>query len=442
MHFFTNLSFQKVENILFYLLVLFLPTQLGKHFWPDFAFIDGIRIDYLSPTIYATDVIIISLFVIWLRRAKPTVNVRYVTFLLFLLVTISFSENPLNGLYSFGKFLEYSFVFIYVAKAIPFVVTMQKLASLLAVGTIGESLLALAQYVHQGSLGGLLYFFGERFFTASTPGIANASLNGELVLRAYGTFPHPNVLAGFLIVSMLLIFFYLYTARKGILRAVATLSLLLGTAALILTLSRIAIALWILFVGALFLVQLFKRKFTKQKKMIMLRWLFLSVALVLVFIHMLAPRFLETSLSEETVTDRQLLTQAAVQMVIERPVMGVGLGNFLSALDESNSPLSSRFLLQPVHNIVLLAFAEIGIVGGEVFVWFLGKSFAGLFKKSNAVSLLPIALCVSAIMLTGMADHYWLTLQQGQLLFAVILGLAWSKPLPVFNLGKGKNTRS
>jgi hypothetical protein len=38
-----------------------------------------------------------------------------------------------------------------------------------------------------------------------------------------------------------------------------------------------------------------------------------------------------------------------------------------------------------------------------------------------------LLLALSAILLTGMFDHYWLTLQQGQLLFAVILGLSWTK---------------
>jgi hypothetical protein len=32
-----------------------------------------------------------------------------------------------------------------------------------------------------------------------------------------------------------------------------------------------------------------------------------------------------------------------------------------------------------------------------------------------------------AIIFTGFFDHYWLTLIQNQLLFVLILGLAWSK---------------
>src|SRR5258708_7366824 len=51
----------KIESLLLCLFFLLLPTQLGKHFWPDFSIVSGIRIDYLSPTVYITDVFLILL---------------------------------------------------------------------------------------------------------------------------------------------------------------------------------------------------------------------------------------------------------------------------------------------------------------------------------------------------------------------------------------------
>src|SRR3989344_696217 len=65
--------FTRVEYILFYLIILFLPTQLGKHFWPDFSIVSGIRVDYLSPTVYFTDVFIFLLFMFWaINRFQKT----------------------------------------------------------------------------------------------------------------------------------------------------------------------------------------------------------------------------------------------------------------------------------------------------------------------------------------------------------------------------------
>src|SRR3990167_1779300 len=54
-----------LEQLIFYLILLFLPTQFGRHFWPSFSFIYGIRVDYLSPILYLTDILIFFLFIFW-----------------------------------------------------------------------------------------------------------------------------------------------------------------------------------------------------------------------------------------------------------------------------------------------------------------------------------------------------------------------------------------
>ena len=37
-------SLKPLEKTLFFLAVLFLPTQLGKHFWPDFSFVYSLQL--------------------------------------------------------------------------------------------------------------------------------------------------------------------------------------------------------------------------------------------------------------------------------------------------------------------------------------------------------------------------------------------------------------
>ena len=63
-----------LSAIFFYLLILFLPTQLGKHFWPNFSYVYGVRIDYLSPTLYFTDILIIGLFLSWILESLVSSN--------------------------------------------------------------------------------------------------------------------------------------------------------------------------------------------------------------------------------------------------------------------------------------------------------------------------------------------------------------------------------
>ena len=56
------------SKLLIWLIVFFLPSQLGLHFWPSFSRAAGIRLDYLSPTLYFVDLLLL-VFVI--STARP-----------------------------------------------------------------------------------------------------------------------------------------------------------------------------------------------------------------------------------------------------------------------------------------------------------------------------------------------------------------------------------
>ncbi len=57
---------QRVQDdivpFILFLFFLLLPTQLGKHFFFPVSFIAGVRIDYLAPTLYTTDILFFLLF--------------------------------------------------------------------------------------------------------------------------------------------------------------------------------------------------------------------------------------------------------------------------------------------------------------------------------------------------------------------------------------------
>lgn len=290
------------------------------------------------------------------------------------------------------------------------------------VGIVGEGLLAVLQVVHQGALQGIWYFLGERYFTAGTPGIANASIHGELILRPYATFPHPNVLAGYMGIALL---FFLITAlfpKKRVYRAVSIAAAVFGCIILVLTLSRVAIVTFFLLTGIILLL-----RFPKQKYVIILLYCVLPMGIFL-FSSFLSGRFFDVQGYMEALGLRDALMQAAWRMILAHPLFGVGLGNFLPTLP---SFLTGRILfgfLQPVHTIFLLVLAETGIIGLGLFIYVLAQalriSFQGWIKQKNMVSHFAFFALV-AICLIGMTDHYFLTLQQGQLLFALVLGLCF-----------------
>ena len=104
-------------------------------------------------------------------------------------------------------------------------------------------------------------------------------------------------------------------------------------------------------------------------------------------------------------THRIELIQSAFKIIKENFWFGVGLNNFIPNLVKVSNTFLNSWELQPVHNIFLLVFSETGIFGLIAFI--------SLFININ----LPLL----AILLTGLNDHYWLTLQQNLLLFTYVV---------------------
>jgi len=436
--FLSNQKLKKSEFILFSLFILFLPTQFGKHFWPGFALVSGIQVDYLSPTLYVTDILVALLFIFFLgeKRYKKISSFSFVLlsiFILFLLFTIFRSHNIFNGLYHLLKFVECAFVAFYVSTTITTQQQIKHLVSLFSFGILFEAFLAICQFIAQGSLGGLLYFLGERTFTSQTPGIANASLDGQLVLRPYATFSHPNVLAGFLLICMVFVLFQVISQKYLWQKALSLTSLLLGTAGLLLTMSRGAIVIWFLLLIIIFFIQLKQvSRQQRQSKVLFIIGVLFVFLVMLIFAKPVGIRLLHTNLSEESIVQRETLVSASGQLLQKSPFFGVGFGNFLPSLATIQKPLSVITYLQPVHNIFLLVLVETGAVGFGFLLGFVIKTYAHLFLVIRSKVYNPKIFIVYCILLTimlvlGFIDHYWLTLQQGQLLFAVILGLCWTK---------------
>jgi O-antigen ligase len=430
---FWSLNQNKISKLFFYFLIFFLPTQLGKHFWPDFSFVYGLRLDYLSPTIYLTDIFIMLIFIFSLPEFFQSIKQIQKKYLFgFALLIISFTlglagaRNYWAGVYGMVKFLEFSFLAYYVSKHYK---NFSKaiLFGCVLLSVIFETSLAFLQYFNQASIGGVFYWLGERSFNAETPGIANASINGQLFLRPYATFSHPNILAGFLVLSML--FLLLFSFRNKLLRSLVLVGIILGTSALLVTLSRTAILLWLIYAIVLFglwMVEKYKkRKFNSHRLVLFVLVIAATTAFVILQNTFIAQRFLETKLSDESLVQRQELITQSLSMFSKSPLLGVGINNYFNNLN-TLSLKENTFLIQPVHNIFLLVLSETGLVGFCFILVAFIKSFLTTFNKKQTGKYLLMMLF--AIIFLGTFDHYFLTLQQGQLLFSLIIGISLSKP--------------
>src|SRR3989344_718467 len=141
------------NNVLLLLFILFLPTQLGKHFFFDFSYLSGVRVDYLAPTIYVTDILAALLLIINFKSFWHFLKQKKILILLAVLfLNILFSRFPLISIYRYVKILELVVIF--------FIFRQARLSSRLLLlgfltGGFFELFLSLAQFTNKHSLQGL-----------------------------------------------------------------------------------------------------------------------------------------------------------------------------------------------------------------------------------------------------------------------------------------------
>lgn len=393
-----------MKYFIFALLILFLPSQLGYHFWPEWSLVQGTRVDYLSPTIYFTDILATTLIVLEIKRLQ--INRKLDLFLVLgMFLNVLFSTHPVISLYAWLKVIEYILVGMVVYKNKD---AFGRLTTQIApVVLIWTSVIALLQWLNSGSLNGIFYLLGERSFTTQTPGIALSKIMNTVSLRPYATLPHPNVLAGVVAVLWLYI---LKTHQKNTLFYVVS---GLSFVTLILTESYSAWIALIVSIGFIFLEKLITPR-------IQLTW---TLFIVSIFTLSLTTLFfvktppLEIAQSNNSRERLELLYLSGISLT-QNPVTGTGLGTFITQIPKNAQLLPAVYRtrstswLQPVHNIPVLLFSETGTVG--------------IVIACMLLTYIPMSAPFVFILETSLFDHYWITLQAPALLFAILVALAYN----------------
>ena len=390
----------------FFLLVVFLPSQIALHFWPDWSLVLGIRVDYLAPTIYLTDIIIFLLLVSWGKEhlkqfsaaLRPKALVIIIFFLYLLLNSLFIAGNQGVAIYKLIKIIEFSLLGVYVSQNW-LVLKQSFFKPALVISLLYTILISLMQFLTGKSIGGLLWFLGERSFSLNTPGIALFTIFGQDFLRPYGTFPHPNVLAGFLLVSLLLL-----SDKRVNYLVFIFISILLA-----ITYSQ---GIWLGWIVVIIFFVLQPKLLPGQSRVLFN--LFLLFIAIVNWVIISKHFFLDDS--------RKALLDLYLKMINKNLFTGMGLNNFISNLPHYSSGLNFVWILQPAHNVFILLTSEIGLIGMTFLVLF----FIDLLKKIQSKDLY-LKLIFLVILLTGSFDHYWITLQQPQILAALVVGIIYSE---------------
>lgn len=393
----------RLWHYLFALVILTVPIQLGKFFFLKDSYVLGLPIDYLAPTIYLSDFFIIATIATFFYQNRSRLKVLFNSYKSYLLAATAFDAyllvaslilnniSPVSLFFIF-KITFFSLLPVITATVIKEIEHKNFLPAAVAISGLWQSTLIFVQFALQHSLN--LAVLGERAFDTTTTNIAHLNALGHQLLRPYGTFPHPNVAAAFLIIYLI---FYLSLSKKPSKYIVS--AIVMGT---FLTFSKTALFILVLL--------LFLRSKSKQPKAVIIA-LTVIVAVFIISQSQLLPI--------SSIAERLLLSQAALDISLKNPLFGVGLAHFIQSLASLNLySLSQTRLLQPVHNIFLLITAEGGLIGLVLFVNLINTCTKNLNTHKKALFLV--------LLVFGSVDHFFLTLHQGQLLLWLSLGFLLS----------------
>lgn len=413
---------QKIVDWLVYSFLFLLPWQVAW-IWQE-RFLDGAKWQYGTMVIYATEVLLWVIFIlqliVWLKTKKFKFSIfklqrSSVILIIWLLVvwsglSIVWSGDKMLSFYHWFRLLEVVALFFVLLN---WQLRFKRLWWLVFWAGVIQGLLAIYQFLAQNISASK--WLGLAAHSPADLGTIVIQVGPERWLRAYGAFTHPNILGGFLLVS-LLVGVYLYLNSKiGWPKIGLTIGLIIITAGLFFSFSRSA---WLagLTVYAVWLVlALFKNN--RDIVLNFLKPLFYVVVTVLVLFLVYQPltvaRFsVDQRLESQSIAERLDQYSEARQIIKSRPWFGVGIGNYTTALSQFK-PDQPAYSYQPVHNLWLLVWAEMGLFGLVIFISMLLILF---FRSIQTENIFGLGLLVG-FLVVGFFDHYLWTQYAGMIIF-------------------------
>jgi len=266
---------------------------------------------------------------------------------------------------------------------------------------------------------GIWQFLTQSTFSSKWLGIAShnscdlgvsviETISGERWLRAYGGLDHPNVLGGLLVIGVLLLIINKIFQPKADPPRAGNIQYPIFLIALFFTFSRSSWLALIIGLLSIFIIAIIKKDLFAQKKIlqiILVSSIFIFI-LFNIFQDLVLTRFSNnTRLENKSNIERIDSSKESLDIIKDNWLFGVGAGNYVEKIKIDKYS-------QPVHNVFLLVFVEIGIFGLIFFVSLL------LFAVNSRNIFLLIALFT-----IFMFDHYFWSLHFGILLFWLILGV-------------------
>jgi hypothetical protein len=266
----------------------------------------------------------------------------------------------------------------------------------------------------------------------------NRVTDQTVLCRCSGTFPHPNVMGGFLFASILSTYYLIVGESQQWMRRLLYGALFVQVFTLSITFSRSAImatafgsCLWL----TISLYRCIKEQGWKKLKRnaVMMRRMrtlgvFVGSGLICLFLF-----FNQFFYRGGIVNYNQVVSSADKERVVyqniaweifkDHPIAGGGFNNYQILSPRYVPERYVEACFAKVHNIYLLILAETGVLGALAFGGFLLSLFKGIFSRSeNEMTRIVLSIFIG-LLLIGLFDFYFLHTNPGRCLFFLFAAL-------------------
>lgn len=411
----------KVAKYFFYFWLLIWP-------WQTKLILRGSDSPYLEISFFLSLLILIIPILIWGRRiitedywrfnkesSRPWWYLALIFFELITFVSIFWAEDLWLAFYRYLILVLGIFLF-YLVKNKDFT-KGHRIIKYFLIGLIPSALLAIWQFFTQSTFA--FKYLGLAYHSAAVLGDSVIETTAGRILRAHGSFDHPNILGGVMVLGIILLLYSSLrqkTSRRQEIFYLITLTIFY--LALLVSFSRAAFLSFLVSIPLTFII--FWKDFSAARKKILL-YLGLIVFTAAIFILPRQDLFLtrvqtENRLELKSVSERKVYFNQALDVIKLKPLSGAGVGGYINEIKKIDNYSNPYWYYQPVHNYWLLILSELGVVGFISMLIFWGALFfLGLKNK-----LWPIII---ALFILSLFDHWLWTQNLGILFFFVMAGL-------------------
>lgn len=393
---------KKIIQILWKLFLFSFPFSLHWVWYEAASYRFGNFNPWVTGFMFLPEVFLFFIFVLyWFfyskRDARFCVSTSVlVLFLLFLLNAgvVTFFHGDMR-LYAFFV-MHILFGFLVYRLLRDEVVPFSESLRWLLFGALFQVCLALGQVLLNHSVG--LSFLGEPHVGPQVMNVAKNKTEVETVIRGYGTFLHPNILAAYLLTIFLVAIPHLKKAAFLLWSFILLFGVYLtGSQAAELTL------------GVVLVVYLFLRMIksvSSQKTMI---FGFLAIFFTLNAWFFFNADQLKSD--DASIQERVAQTELSRSMMSQYPT-GVGVAQFTLVTEEISPTKLEPWEYQPVHNVYFLVLSELGVQG---LILLLLTIVAMLALTKKPLQALPFL----ALVTIAAFDHLLMTSYVGFFLIAI-----------------------